>query len=73
VYDSTGPDTSEAFVTFASSHSLLPDEAITLAAEELTPQLVQCIGDYCKYAISALDSGDAEQARKGLRAALKML
>ncbi|KAL4241649.1 VTA1 family protein [Abortiporus biennis] len=41
--------------------------------EELTPQVIGRIQKHCKYAISALDYEDAEQARKELRAALQML
>ncbi len=40
---------------------------------ELTPQVIARIQKHCKFAISALDYEDAAQARKELRAALKML
>lgn len=49
------------------------NSTITQTPEELTPQLVTRVQRHCKFAISALDYEDAEQARKELRAALKML
>ncbi|KAI0814797.1 Vta1 like-domain-containing protein [Irpex lacteus] len=41
--------------------------------EDLTPQVIARVQKHCKFAISALDYEDAEQARKELRAALRML
>ncbi|KAK2461541.1 hypothetical protein APHAL10511_006004 [Amanita phalloides] len=41
--------------------------------EELAPSLVVKIQKHCRYAISALDYEDAEQARRELRAALDLL
>ncbi|KAI0348357.1 DUF605-domain-containing protein [Trametopsis cervina] len=49
------------------------DATITTTPEELTPQLVTRVQKHCRYAISALDYEDAEQARKELRAALNLL
>jgi vacuolar protein sorting-associated protein VTA1 len=40
---------------------------------ELTPQVISRIQKHCRFAISALDYEDDEQARKELRAALDML
>lgn len=49
------------------------DSTVTLTPEELTPQTIARVQKHCRFAISALDYEDAEQARKELRAALKML
>lgn len=49
------------------------DSTITQTPEELTPQMIGRVQKHCKFAISALDYEDAEQARKELRAALKLL
>lgn len=46
---------------------------MTSAQVELTPSLVVKVQKHCRYAISALDYEDAEQARKELRAALALL
>ncbi|EIW64347.1 DUF605-domain-containing protein [Trametes versicolor FP-101664 SS1] len=56
----------------------LPLESPTLATvtttpPELTPQVVSRVQKHCRYAISALDYEDPEQAIKELRAALRML
>jgi vacuolar protein sorting-associated protein VTA1 len=40
---------------------------------DLTPQLIAKAQKHCRFAISALDYEDAEQARKELRAALAVL
>lgn len=40
---------------------------------ELTPQVIARVQKHCRFAISALDYEDAEQARKELRTALQML
>jgi vacuolar protein sorting-associated protein VTA1 len=40
---------------------------------ELTPQLIAKAQKHCRFAISALDYEDADQARKELRAALAVL
>jgi vacuolar protein sorting-associated protein VTA1 len=40
---------------------------------ELTPSLIAKAQKHCRFAISALDYEDAEQARKELRAALQLL
>ncbi|KZT75101.1 DUF605-domain-containing protein [Daedalea quercina L-15889] len=49
------------------------DTAATAVPAELTPQLMARVQKHCRFAISALDYEDAEQARKELRAALRML
>ncbi|KAI0673396.1 Vta1 like-domain-containing protein [Trametes maxima] len=46
---------------------------VTTTPPELTPQVVSRVQKHCRYAISALDYEDAEQAVKELRAALRML
>ncbi|PSR75857.1 hypothetical protein PHLCEN_2v8771 [Hermanssonia centrifuga] len=46
---------------------------ITPAVEDLTPVKISRVQKHCRYAISALDYEDAEQARKELRAALTLL
>lgn len=43
------------------------------AAVELTPQIIARTQKHCRFAISALDYEDAEQAKKELRAALAIL
>jgi vacuolar protein sorting-associated protein VTA1 len=40
---------------------------------DLTPQLIAKAQKHCRFAISALDYEDADQARKELRAALAVL
>ncbi|KAI0652112.1 Vta1 like-domain-containing protein [Trametes meyenii] len=58
------------------SPALYQDPAIatvTTTPPELTPQVVTRVQKHCRYAISALDYEDAEQAIKELRAALRML
>jgi len=40
---------------------------------ELTPTLIAKAQKHCRFAISALDYEDAEQAKKELRAALAIL
>lgn len=40
---------------------------------ELTPSLISKAQKHCRYAISALEYEDAEQARKELRTALALL
>ncbi|KAI0639666.1 Vta1 like-domain-containing protein [Trametes polyzona] len=59
-------------------HSSVPYQdattaTVTTSPPELTPQVVARVQKHCKYAISALDYEDAEQAIKELRAALRML
>jgi vacuolar protein sorting-associated protein VTA1 len=49
------------------------DSTVTQTPQELTPQTVARIQKHCRYAISALDYEDVEQARKELRAALDKL
>lgn len=49
------------------------DATVTQTPEDLTPQVIARVQKHCKFAISALDYEDAEQARKELRAALRML
>lgn len=49
------------------------DTTATAVPVELTPQVIARAQKHCRFAISALDYEDAEQARKELRAALKML
>ncbi|KAL6310127.1 Vta1 like-domain-containing protein [Sparassis latifolia] len=53
----------------------LPPEAAVVAAPpvELNPVLIGRAQKHCKFAISALDYEDVEQAKKELREALKML
>ncbi|KAI0756746.1 Vta1 like-domain-containing protein [Daedaleopsis nitida] len=46
---------------------------VTITPAELTPQVVARAQKHCRFAISALDYEDAEQAVKELRAALRML
>ncbi|OSC99459.1 DUF605-domain-containing protein [Trametes coccinea BRFM310] len=46
---------------------------VTTRPPELTPQVVSRVQKHCRYAISALDYEDAEQAIKELRTALRML
>ncbi|KAH9846845.1 Vta1 like-domain-containing protein [Lenzites betulinus] len=46
---------------------------VTTSPPALTPQIVTKVQKHCRYAISALDYEDAEQAVKELRAALRML
>ncbi|KAI0830572.1 Vta1 like-domain-containing protein [Trametes gibbosa] len=46
---------------------------VTMSPPALTPQVVTRVQKHCRYAISALDYEDAEQAIKELRAALRML
>ena len=46
---------------------------VTQSPEDLTPHIIARGQKHCKFAISALDYEDAEQARKELRAALRML
>lgn len=49
------------------------DATVTAVPVELTPQVIARAQKHCRFAISALDYEDAEQARKELRAALRML
>ncbi|KAI0778443.1 Vta1 like-domain-containing protein [Trametes elegans] len=46
---------------------------VTTSPPELTPQVVSRVQKHCRYAISALDYEDREQAIKELRTALRML
>lgn len=46
---------------------------VTTRPAELTPQIIARAQKHCRFAISALDYEDAEQAVKELRAALRML
>ncbi|KAI8980751.1 Vta1 like-domain-containing protein [Trametes punicea] len=46
---------------------------VTTRPAELTPQVVARVQKHCRYAISALDYEDADQAIKELRTALRML
>ncbi|KAI0931845.1 hypothetical protein AcW2_000633 [Taiwanofungus camphoratus] len=54
---------------------VLPPEAATVTEMpvELTPAVVARAQKHCRFAISALDYEDTEQARKELRAALRLL
>lgn len=56
-----------------SPASDIATSTITITPAELTPQVVSRVQKHCKYAISALDYEDAEQAIKELRTALRML
>ena len=49
------------------------DATVTTMPVELSPQVIARAQKHCKFAISALDYEDREQAVKELRAALKML
>ncbi|TBU63682.1 Vta1 like-domain-containing protein [Dichomitus squalens] len=53
--------------------SPVPDTTVTTLPVELSPQVIARAQKHCKFAISALDYEDREQAVKELRAALKML
>ncbi|KAI0361345.1 DUF605-domain-containing protein [Trametes cingulata] len=62
----------------SASYSSAPhqDQAtatVTTRPAELTPQVISRVQKHCRYAISALDYEDAEQAIKELRTALRML
>ena len=46
---------------------------MTTSPAELTPQVIARAQKHCRFAISALDYEDAEQAIKELRQALRML
>ena len=53
--------------------AVLQDPTTIQAPVELTPQVVSRVQKHCRFAISSLDYDDAEQAKKELRAALKLL
>ncbi|THG97724.1 hypothetical protein EW026_g4329 [Hermanssonia centrifuga] len=53
--------------------SVVPTQATLQDVEDLTPAKISRVQKHCRYAISALDYEDAEQARKELRAALTLL
>lgn len=46
---------------------------VTVTPAELTPQVIARAQKHCRFAISALDYEDPEQAVKELRAALQLL
>ena len=46
---------------------------MTMSRPELTPQVIARAQKHCRFAVSALDYEDRDQAIKELRAALKML
>ncbi|KIJ64393.1 hypothetical protein HYDPIDRAFT_40144, partial [Hydnomerulius pinastri MD-312] len=50
-----------------------PAETRTARTVELTPSILAKAQKHCRFAISALDYEDAEQAKKELRAALEIL
>jgi vacuolar protein sorting-associated protein VTA1 len=61
-------------ITYAASAPRAPPGSLGLRSEiELTPNLVAKAQKHCRFAISALDYEDAEQAKKELRAALAVL
>nr|VWO94217.1 N/A [Ganoderma boninense] len=51
----------------------VPDTTVTTMPVELSPQVIARVQKHCRFAISALDYEDKEQAVKELRAALRML
>ncbi|PIL31697.1 hypothetical protein GSI_06400 [Ganoderma sinense ZZ0214-1] len=53
--------------------SPVPDTTVTTMPVELSPQVIARVQKHCRFAISALDYEDREQAVKELRAALRML
>ncbi|KAJ2968778.1 hypothetical protein NUW54_g13118 [Trametes sanguinea] len=62
----------------SAPHTSAPNQdpttaTVTTRPAELTPQVVSRVQKHCRYAISALDYEDAEQAIKELRTALRML
>lgn len=50
-----------------------PPPPITSQEVDLTPSVIAKAQKHCRFAISALDYEDAEQARRELRAALSIL
>ncbi|KAI0095044.1 Vta1 like-domain-containing protein [Irpex rosettiformis] len=67
------PQTQIQTVAIPPPGVLSSDSTFTQTPEDLTPQVIARVQKHCKFAISALDYEDAEQARKELRAALGML
>lgn len=65
--------------SYAHAHSVplatspAPDTTVTTMPVELSPQVIARVQKHCRFAISALDYEDKEQAVKELRAALRML
>ena len=60
-------------VPLATSLVSVPDTTVTTMPVELSPQVIARAQKHCRFAISALDYEDKEQAVKELRAALRML
>ena len=60
-------------VPLATSPVPVPDTTVTTMPVELSPQVIARVQKHCRFAISALDYEDKEQAVKELRAALRML
>jgi vacuolar protein sorting-associated protein VTA1 len=68
------PASSQASPPHASARYPPPPPPLPPQAEvELTPELIVKVQKHCRFAISALDYEDAEQAKKDLRAALALL
>lgn len=69
----SAPPAPAAPVPVYASAPPLPPPSDPSPPQDLTPQLIAKAQKHCRFAISALDYEDAEQARKELRAALAVL
>ena len=73
------PSVGPSPTSYAHAHSVplatspAPDTTVTTMPVELSPQVIARVQKHCRFAISALDYEDKEQAVKELRAALRML